>query len=103
MYETVRKSVANGDKETVAAHVLYPMLVNSGKVTVKIDTKEEFVQEYDRIMTAHVRQALAGQEADKLFVNAEGVMAGNGEVWFGATSESPQRYGIITVNAGATR
>jgi hypothetical protein len=27
-------------------------------------------------------------------------MAGNGEIWLGATAETPQQYGIISVNPG---
>lgn len=103
MFEEVKKAAAEGDKETVARHALYPILVNAGKVSVKIEDKEELISQYDRIFTPNVLKALAAQDAGDLFVNWKGVMAGNGEIWFGATNEKPQRYGIITVNAGVAR
>ncbi|MBW5445927.1 hypothetical protein GE107_07625 [Cohnella sp. CFH 77786] len=100
MFEDLKTAVAANDKEKVAEHALYPIRVNVGKVAVEVKTKEDFVKQYERIMTEKVRKALAAQDADTLFVNEEGVMAGKGDVWFGATAETPQRYGITTVNVG---
>lgn len=100
MFEAVQDAVARGDQEKAAEYALYPIRVNVGKVAVAVKDREAFVKQYDRIFTDKVRKALAEQDADKLFVNGEGVMAGSGAVWFGATSDTPQRYGIITVNVG---
>ncbi|WP_164472828.1 hypothetical protein [Cohnella candidum] len=100
MFETVKDAAARNDKELAAENALYPIRVNVGKVAVEVKTKEDFVRQYDRIFTDKVRKALADQDVNKLFVNDEGVMAGNGEVWFGATADTPQRYGIVTVNVG---
>ncbi|GGD48653.1 hypothetical protein [Paenibacillus nasutitermitis] len=98
VFDQVKSAVADGDPNKVAAYVLFPMRVNDAKGSVSINNKEDFVAKYDTIFTVSVKEALANQKKDNLFVNAKGVMVGNGEVWFGATTGSPQKYGIIAVN-----
>jgi hypothetical protein len=100
IFEVLKTAVAKDDKDQAAACALFPIRVNNGKKSLQIKTKAEFVKQYDQIFTVDVRKALAAQDADKMFANWKGVMAGNGEIWFGATAETPQQYGIISVNPG---
>lgn len=97
MFEAVKTAVAAGDKEAVADLVLLPLRVN-GKTSMEITSKAEFIEKYDAIMTKSVKDALAAQKVDDLFVRDLGVMVGDGELWFGASAEEPQAYGIIAVN-----
>ncbi|BBH24881.1 hypothetical protein Back11_62260 [Paenibacillus baekrokdamisoli] len=98
MFEAVQAAVAKDDKETVAANILYPLRVNGTGSAMKVENKEEFLKQYDMIFTAPVKQALAQQKIDSLFVNYQGVMVGNGEIWFGGDIAAPQKLGIITIN-----
>lgn len=100
MFAALKEAAASGDKAKVGEFALYPIRVNVGKVAVEVKDKEAFVKQYDRIFTDNVLKALAEQDADKLFANEEGVMVGTGEIWFGVAAETPQRYGIVTVNVG---
>ncbi|MBW7457186.1 hypothetical protein K0U00_24405, partial [Paenibacillus sepulcri] len=98
IFDQIKSAVAGGDKDKVADYVLFPMRLNTAKANTIIKNKEDFINKYDAILTAPVKKALANQKIDSLFVNDQGVMVGNGEMWFGATAGSPQKYGIIAVN-----
>ena len=97
MFEVVKAAVAADEKAAVAELVLFPLQVN-GETPAKIKSKEEFIAKYDQIMTKPVKDALAAQKVDELFVRDQGVMVGDGELWFGASAGEPQVYGMIAVN-----
>ncbi|MFC3747168.1 hypothetical protein [Paenibacillus sp. GCM10012306] len=46
-------------------------------------------------MTAKVKKKLLSQQEDKLFVNWQGVMVGDGELWIGQVDK---KIGVIAVN-----
>ncbi|NBD26641.1 hypothetical protein [Paenibacillus glycinis] len=98
-FNAVKAAIAKGDKAEVANYILYPLRVNEaiGKHAM-IQTRHEFVDQYDAIMTKAVKDAIANQNADHLFVNYQGVMVGNGEIWFGGSADTPQVIGMIAVN-----
>ncbi|WP_054025573.1 hypothetical protein [Bacillus sp. FJAT-28004] len=97
MFEAAKAAVAADEKDAVAELVLLPLRVN-GKTPMEITSKAEFIEKYDLIMTKSVKEALAAQKVEDLFVRDQGVMVGDGELWFGASAEEPQVYGIIAVN-----
>ncbi|MFX3636489.1 MAG: hypothetical protein ACE3L7_21255 [Candidatus Pristimantibacillus sp.] len=101
MFKTVKETVAADDKEKLAEYVLYPLAVNGPK-PLSIENKEQLIEQYDSIFTASVKEALANQNEDDLFVNYKGVMVGNGAIWFGveANEGEKEKYGIIAVNLG---
>jgi hypothetical protein len=97
-FNTIKELVARNDKEEVAAYVLYPLNVNHGSARRTIRTKQEFIKEYDTLMTIKVKKALANQNVKDTFVNYQGVMVGNGEIWFGISLASDKKYGILSIN-----
>ena len=60
-----------------------------GKETV-IKSAKAFVQHYDAIVTPEIAKAVTEQKYEDLFVNSQGVMFGDGQVWV---------YGICHDNA----
>lgn len=98
MFDELKAAVAKGDKNAVAAHILFPLRVNGAGSAMIVTTEKEFLKQYDEIFTSPVKQALADQTKDSLFVNYQGVMVGRGEIWFGGDISAPQRLGIITIN-----
>jgi hypothetical protein len=87
-YETsinaFQHAVATGSKEDVAAFIRYPISVTvDGQKTV-IRSPEAFVKQYDRIMTPDIVNAVKNQKYGDLFVNDQGVMFGDGQVWLDA-------------------
>ncbi len=98
----LKKAVGAGDKETVASMVDYPFQARIKGKAVKIRDQKHFVADYDQIITSKVKDALAKQTYPTLFANWQGVMIGDGEVWFngvcGDDSCKQQTVRIIAVN-----
>ncbi|MWC29452.1 hypothetical protein [Paenibacillus sp. MMS18-CY102] len=99
MFGQVQLAVAADDRAKVASLALYPLRVNFAEgQSVQMKDARQFIAQYDTIVTGQVKEALRTQDKKGLFVNAQGVMAGAGQMWFGGTAETPQKYGIIAVN-----
>ncbi len=96
LFNEVKKLVSEDDKVKVSEYIIYPLRVNRDKSSTQIKTPDEFIKNYDNIFTKEVKEALLNQKVKDTFVNYQGVMVGNGEIWFGATTSS--KYGIIAIN-----
>jgi hypothetical protein len=70
------------DRAAVAAMVAYPFETTIAGEDVTLASKDEFARRYDELFTPAVVAAVEQQTYATLFANAEGVMIGNGEVWF---------------------
>jgi hypothetical protein len=77
----LQQSVANHNAAGVAALVHYPIKVNPGKRPFLVKSPKAFVADYDRIITLDISEAILKQKYDALFVNSQGAMLGEGEVW----------------------
>jgi hypothetical protein len=77
----LQRSVSQHNAAAVAALVHYPIKVNPGKRPITIKNPKEFIKDYDRIITADIAAAIYKQKYDALFVNSQGVMIGDGEIW----------------------
>lgn len=81
VFDRLQKDMADGDKAGVAALVAYPLGVTVNGKPEKIHDARELVDNWDRIVTPEVRKAVADQQFSRLFVNDQGVMIGDGQVW----------------------
>jgi hypothetical protein len=77
----LQQAVSKHNPAAVAALVHYPIKVNPGKKPFTIKNEKEFIKDYDRIITPDIASAIYRQKYDNLFVNSEGAMIGDGEVW----------------------
>ncbi|MHA6529310.1 hypothetical protein [Paenibacillus sp. BAC0078] len=94
-FAKLQKAVKDNKPAEVADLIAYPMnLIKDNKKYV-IYNKDEFIKKYDRIFTNLVREKLLAQKVDKLFVNYQGIMVGDGDLWIG---ERNNKLGVITVN-----
>lgn len=80
--KTLQKAVAANDKAAVAALIDYPFQARINDKATKLKDPAHFIADYDKIMTSKVRHAIANQTYAGLFANWQGVMIGDGEVWF---------------------
>lgn len=96
LFISIQEALESENKELIADSILYPLKVNTKDERFKIGDKEAFLRNYDEIFTDKVKNALSNQIIDELFVNYQGIMVGDGEIWFSCL-EDPQ-YGIITIN-----
>jgi hypothetical protein len=77
----LQQAVAKHNAPAVAALVHYPIKVNPGKHPFTIKNEKAFVKDYDRIITHDIQDAIFKQKYENLFVNSQGAMIGDGEVW----------------------
>jgi hypothetical protein len=77
----LQQSVASHNAAAVASLVHYPIKVNPGKKPFTIKNEKAFVKDYDGIITHDIQDAILKQKYETLFVNSEGAMIGDGEVW----------------------
>ncbi|SMD16792.1 hypothetical protein [Rhizobium sp. RU36D] len=76
-----QQAVSEEDTYAVSAFIEYPITVkiNGKKRTIK--SAEAFQPLYYDIITPEIAEVIVNQDYGSLFVNSEGVMFGNGEVW----------------------
>ncbi|MFD0618470.1 hypothetical protein ACFQZR_13455 [Paenibacillus sp. GCM10027629] len=90
----LQKAVAEDNLNEVATYMSYPLNLIKNSKKIIIYTKEQFVQKYDRIMTSHVQKKLLAQNAEDVFVNAKGIMIGEGEMWISVIDQQLAVYAI---------
>jgi hypothetical protein len=93
-FNIIKSLVKNNEKSKVASYVSYPLNVNKKDKKIKIKSKEDFIKSYNTIITEDVKKALLNQDVTKTFVNYQGVMVGDGEVWFTHIKNKAMIYAI---------
>lgn len=96
-FDALKKAVAADDRKGVAAMVSYPFRARINGKAIKLNDADHFVADYDKIVTAKVKEALARQTYATLFANWQGVSIGDGEVWFSGVGAS-QAIKITAIN-----
>ena len=86
------ESVKLGNKNEVASQIAYPITVKLLKGSKRIRNAKEFLKYYDAIFTARFVQATSYATPRNMFARDQGIMLGNGEVWFGPHGK------VITLN-----
>ncbi|OCP01807.1 MULTISPECIES: hypothetical protein [unclassified Ensifer] len=89
-FAKLQTAVAADDKATVAGLVDYPFQARIGGKAVKIKDADHFSADYDKVVTQKVKAAVAKQTYATLFANWQGVMVGDGEVWFSGVGKDSQ-------------
>lgn len=108
-FHELKESVVRDDKRAIAALVRYPLEVFVGGRRTVVRSPAEFVKRYHEIFNDNVVRAVKAQEADALFANWQGVMLGNGQVWFSGICAAKNRdkpcadmaIKVIAVNTNA--
>jgi len=77
----LQQAVAKHNAPAVASLVHYPIKVNPGKKPFVVKNEKAFIKDYDRIITHDIQDAILKQKYENLFVNSQGAMIGDGEVW----------------------
>ncbi|MGH4124762.1 MAG: hypothetical protein ACREV6_17705 [Clostridium sp.] len=93
-FNIIKSLVQNKEISKVANYVSYPLNVNKKDKKIKIKSKEDFIKSYNTIITEDVKKALLNQEVTKTFVNYQGVMVGDGEMWFTHIKNKAMIYAI---------
>lgn len=80
-FETIQAAVAEGDGPTLAEYIPYGTPIRVDGAEVVLESEYDLYERYDELITPAIAEAVAAQSFDTLFVNADGVMFGNGEMW----------------------
>lgn len=78
VFDAFKTAVVAGDRPAVVEEVRFPLNISGGK---KITGPGEFQRNYEKIITPAVVKAVSAQEFGNVFVNQQGVMIGDGQVW----------------------
>ena len=78
VFNAFKTAVVGGDRAAVVEEVRFPLNIANGR---KITGPGEFQRNYEKIITPAVVKAVSEQDFGKVFVNHQGVMIGDGQVW----------------------
>jgi hypothetical protein len=81
----LQSAVSANNHRAVIGLIAFPLRVNAANGARTYGDAKSVERDFDRIFTPRVKQAIARQRADKLFVRDQGAMVGDGEVWFDET------------------
>ncbi|MGV3490417.1 MAG: hypothetical protein ACO1OG_03760 [Devosia sp.] len=87
-FDGIQTALGEGDAAAFAAWVSYPINVVADGEAMVIGSEEQFVEQFDTILTEEIRTVIADQNWADVFVNYQGVMLGNGQVWLNGICES---------------
>lgn len=80
-FEAIQAAVASDDAVAVAEWIAYPFNVTVDGDARTIEGPDGFIEHHAAIVTEEVKAAIVDQAYEDLFVSAEGVMFGDGQLW----------------------
>jgi len=99
-FEHIKAAVLADDAVWLSTNISYPLKLGD---TLTLQNTTNFLEQSTNIFNDHLKSVLRNQSADVLFKNWQGVMIGNGVVWFSETQddsnkEAPLVYRITAIN-----
>jgi hypothetical protein len=99
VFNDLQRGIAAGDRVAVGKLMRYPLRATIAGNNKQIANEEAFQRAYADIVTPAVAKLIAEQRFDTLFVNGQGVMLGQGEVWItGVCKDSACAQSEVKVN-----
>lgn len=96
--DKLKEAVSKNDKQVVCALIHYPLRITGNSIRNASNCRSQ----YKIIFNKKVITAINHQRFEDLFVNSQGVMIGDGEVWMSGicndTECKKRDFKIITVN-----
>lgn len=99
VFDRLQQAVESDDRAEVASLVVYPLEVRIGGKPRKIANAKAFVDAWDGIMVTQVKDVITRQRYRDVFVNWQGVMFGDGQVWINGICQDKD---CKKVNVGVT-
>ena len=95
-FERVRKAVLEDDVEWLSqALVSYPFTVGLEAGQIKLKSEKDLKKHAKTIFNAKLKEAVRNQSPDTLFKNWQGVMIGNGVIWFSETEQKDKGATVL--------
>ena len=96
------EAMGNSDAATIAGLADYPLRVAANGESYEIQNADDFIENFDTLVTQDTRDAVAGQTYSQLFVNSDGVMLADGAVWMSNICDngdcSSSHWAVISIN-----
>ena len=88
-FEQIQHAVLANDIKWLSESVSYPIVfvMKSGNAKYTLRDENDFEAHATMILTPQLKSAVRSQSADSLFKNWQGVMIGNGDIWFSEVAE----------------
>ena len=82
--ENLQGAIRSNDKGRVASLIHYPLRVTYfyGDRVLRIQSKTQFVANYDKIMTESLKTAILNESPPGVFIRDDGATLINGAIWF---------------------
>lgn len=81
-FNKLQLAVKSDDVQWLSENITYPLKAGEGKHRLVIHGPADFDSHYKVLFNKTVHDAVACQKLDHLFVNSQGIMVGNGAIWF---------------------
>jgi hypothetical protein len=78
----LKSAARSGNRRAMIGLISFPLRVNAASGPRTYRDAKSVERDFDSIFTPKVKQAIAQQRPDKLFVRDQGAMVGSGELWF---------------------
>jgi hypothetical protein len=96
------EAMGSDDAATIAGLAEYPLRVAANGESYEIQNADDFIENFDTLVTQDTRDAVAGQSFAQLFVNSDGVMLADGAVWMSNVCDtgdcSSSHWAVISIN-----
>ena len=94
----IQTYIKSSDKENLSQLISYPLTVKIDGKKTQIANKEDFVSNYDKIITSKLKNAIISTYPANMFANYQGVLFGSGSynIWINENSKSDLT--IISIN-----
>jgi hypothetical protein len=96
------EAMGNSDAATIAGLAEYPLRVAANGESYEIQSADDFIENFDTLVTQDTRDAVASQTYGQLFVNSDGVMLADGAVWMSNVCDngdcSSSHWAVIAIN-----
>jgi hypothetical protein len=86
--------VSMDKKEAIAKLIQFPINIKISGKKISLNSTTAFLKNYGQAFNSTVKDAILKQKSSDLFVNWQGVMIGNGQIWF-----RPQPNGQLKIVA----
>lgn len=99
--EQIKKAVLTNNVEWLSGVISYPLTLKQNGNSIILNSSSDFKKRSADILTPLLKSSVQNQSPDSLFKNWQGVMIGNGAIWFSGIKEKSDKswkHRIIGIN-----
>jgi hypothetical protein len=89
--------IVSDDKQQLAEVIAYPINVKINDKVTKIQNKDDFIKNYDKIFHSNFKQAISTASTKYMFANWQGIMFGEGSynVWINEVAPTNEKLKLV--------